>query len=91
MSKLTLCIGTFLAGSVLLTDGCSSGPYSRIGYSTVEKDGKLYVFPYGGDDYKSFQQTGTVPKAATAIKAGPNQMTVVAPNDGVLYNYLDLW
>ena len=68
--------------------GCSTGPSTKPGFATAEKDGKLYVFPYDSPEYRKFMETGAVDKPVTAIGAGPNGETVVSSNQNVLHRYL---
>lgn len=72
----------------LAAAGCSSGPHPKAGFSTVERDGNLYVFRYGSDEYKAFTQEGTLANPVTAIGAGPAGQTVIAPDQKVLHRYL---
>lgn len=83
----TLFASLFMLVAGLLT-GCSTGPYSKPYFATAEKDGKLYVFYHGTDEWKHFQETGKIEKPVVAPKAGPNGMTVLAPSEQILDNYL---
>lgn len=78
-----------LAVAAALLCGCSGDSrYSKFGYSTAEKDGRLYVFPYNSGEYQNFTKTGEMGKSVTRIGAGPNGMTIIGTDGAVIDGYL---
>lgn len=79
---------TLAAILAIAAAGCSTGPHAKAGFATVERDDKLYVFPYDSPQYHKFLETGVVDKPVTAIGAGPQGRTVVSYDQNVLHRYL---
>jgi len=78
-----------LAVAFVVLSGCSGDSrYSKFGYSTAEKDGRLYVFPLNSAEYQNFTKTGEMGKSVTRIGAGPNGMTIIGPDASVIDSYL---
>ena len=80
-------IALILTGSALLT-ACAAGKYDKFGYSTVEKNGRLYVFPTNSQAHQQFNRTGEMGKSVTRIGAGPDGKTIIGPDDDTLNAYL---
>ncbi len=74
MVKVLMAAGVLAAS---LT-GCSGGPHDAAGYTTVEKDGRLYVLIPRSGPHQEFQKSGELGKSVTHIGAGPNGMTIIA-------------
>ena len=74
--------------SALALAGCASGKYDKFGYSTVEKDGRLYVFPSNSAEYQVFSKTGEMGKSVTLVGKGPDGMTIIAPDKKVIDSYM---
>ncbi len=80
MRRIGFMLSLTLLATALAT-GCS-GPNSKLGYSTAEKDGRLYVFGYNDGAYQSFKKSGEVGKSKTYVGAGANGQTIIVA-DGV--------
>lgn len=92
MTKAWVC-GSILAASLAIgTLGCAGSgggdPYSRNGYTAVEKDGRLYVFLPNSGEHQRFKRGEEMAKSVTRVGAGPNRMTVIAEPDVNLDKYL---
>ena len=87
-SKFISALASLAVACVLLPGCTGDAKYSKFGYSTAEKDGRLYVFPFNSGDYQTFSKTGEMAKSVTKIGAGPNGMTVVGPDAAVIDAYL---
>ncbi len=62
---------------------------SRPGFVTHVEDGRLWVFPVDSEDAKNFISNGKKPaKHAVRPGAGPNRMTVRAPESSDIDAYL---
>ncbi len=77
-----------LAAAALLAGCAGDSKYGKFGYSTVEKDGRLYVFPMNSAEYQAFTNTGEMGKSVTRVGAGPNGMTIVGPDAATIDRYL---
>ncbi len=86
-----------LCGAVLFTSvAVASGPVSlgsphdKPGFVTAVVEGRLWVFK--ADDAKNieeFRQSGELGKMASRIAAGPNRMTIRAPDMETIERYLE--
>ncbi len=87
MRSIRLFVALFV--SALALGGCAGGSkYDKFGYSTVEKDGRLYVFPSNSAEYQMFTKTGDMGKSVTMIGKGPDGMTIIAPDKRIIDSYM---
>ena len=80
-----------LAGSALmlaLMTAAHADSYDKPGFVTKIEDGRLWVFKAGSPALDDMQKNGLPEKAAVRIGAGPNGMTIKAPDDETLQSYL---
>lgn len=87
MRKLTLILA-LLAPITLIAACAASGPYDKPGFATAVVDGRLWVFEVPSKEYTDFKAGMEPGKIATAIGAGPEGMTIKAPNQKVLDAYM---
>jgi hypothetical protein len=87
MRKLFLFAATT---AVALLSACASlGQYDKTDYRAFEKDGRLWVFEMPSVELNAWKAKGAEPgKRASAIGAGPNGMTILAPSNKVIKGYL---
>jgi sugar lactone lactonase YvrE len=64
--------------------------YDRPGFVTKVVDGRLWVFKAGSKEVAAFLQHGELAKHVIRPKAGPNGMTVKAPDEATAIEYLTL-
>lgn len=57
-------------------------------FATFERDGRLWVYRKGSKELEDFKKNGPSDKHATRINVGPKGMTVKAPDDATLVEYL---
>ena len=62
--------------------------YSKPGFVTEVKDGRLWVFREGSQDLAEFKDSGELAKMVTLIGAGPNGMTIRAGDAKDIEDYL---
>ncbi len=62
--------------------------YDREGFVTFVKDNRLWVFRTDSKDLAEFKKLGEVEKHVTRIAAGPDGMTIKAPDAATLDAYL---
>ena len=62
--------------------------YDKPGFTTMEDDGRLWVFKTGSEDLAAYKESGDLAKRVTRIGAGPEGMTLMAPDADVLDAYL---
>ena len=88
--RKALLILAFLVPTILLSACATSGSdYDKSGFATAVIDERLWVFRVPSEEYDEFKATGMEPgKFATAIGAGPEGMTVKAPDAETLNAYL---
>ena len=81
---------TILAVSLLALAACATTPasYSKQGFVTDVKDGRLWVFREGSKDLAEYRQHGELTKMVTRIGAGPNGMTIRAGDAKDIDDYL---
>jgi hypothetical protein len=90
MRKLILTLAFVLPTLVLSACATSSSEYDKSGFATAVIDGRLWVFQVPSKEYNDYKATGMEPgKFATAIGAGPDGMTVMAPDAKILNAYLE--
>lgn len=83
--------GALLFTSVAFASGPVNlgSPHDKPGFVTAVVDGRLWVFK--ADDSKNieeFRQSGELGKMASRIAAGPNRMTIRAPDMETIDRYL---
>lgn len=87
MRSIRLFVAVLLSAIAIV--GCAGGSkYDKFGYSTVEKDGRLYVFPSNSAEYQLFTKTGEMGKSVTLVGKGPDGMTIIAPDKKVIDSYM---
>jgi hypothetical protein len=62
--------------------------HDKTGYVTIEKDGRLWVFRDGSLPLAEYRKLGEVEKHVTRVGAGPEGMTVKAPDSETILSYL---
>ncbi|TQF77020.1 hypothetical protein FK498_14715 [Elioraea sp. Yellowstone] len=79
-----------LSGAAVASGPAALGsPHDRAGYFTAIRDGRLWVFRK--DDRKhidEFMQNGELGRMVARIGAGPNRMTIRAPDAETIDGYL---
>ena len=65
-----------------------SSEFDRAGFATTVRDGRLWAFRKGSKELEAFQGGGESAKHVTRIGAGPNGMTLKAPDTETLDEYL---
>lgn len=84
-----LIIAAALLAPITLLGACATGgPYDKPGFATVVDDGRLWVFEVPSKAWTDYQNGIEPGKIASAIGAGPDGMTIKAPNQKVLDAYL---
>jgi hypothetical protein len=80
----------FLAIGLLTLTACATAQtsYSKPGFVTEVKDGRLWVFREGSQDLAEYRQHGELTKMVTRIGAGPNGMTIRAADAKDIDEYL---
>ncbi|MCA8978090.1 MAG: hypothetical protein KDC98_25410 [Planctomycetes bacterium] len=68
-------------------EAAAAGSYDRPGFIAIEKEGRLTVFCAESEDLASFRKSGDLIKCVTRIGAGPNGMTVRAPDAETIDGY----
>ena len=72
--------------------GCATAQsptsFSKPGFYTEVKDGRLWVLRDGSKDLEEFKQNGELAKQVTRIGAGPNGMTIKSSDAEVIDAYL---
>jgi len=61
---------------------------TRPGFCVKVEDGRLWVFRCGSEELEAFQKGGELAKHVTRIGAGPNGMTIKAPDGETMDEYL---
>jgi hypothetical protein len=61
---------------------------ARDGFVTELVEGRIWVFRPGSEDFATFRRTGEPAKYVIRPAAGPLRMTVKAPDDGTMADYL---
>lgn len=64
--------------------------YSKPGFVTLLEDGRLWIFKDGSKELADFRKHGELAKHVVRPGAGPNRMTVKAPDASVIDEYM-LW
>jgi hypothetical protein len=65
----------------------ASGVQERPGFVAIESDGRLTVFQHDSKELASFRKDGELGKSVTRIGAGPNGMTLRAPDLETIEGY----
>lgn len=80
--------GSTVASNAARAVGAASSTHSRPGFTAIEADGRLTVFQHDSKELASFQKDGELGKSVTRIGAGPNGMTLRAPDAETIDGYL---
>ena len=80
----------FLAIGLLTLTACATAQtsYTKPGFVTEVKDGRLWVFREGSQDLAEYRQHGELTKMVTRIGAGPKGMTIRAADAKDIDDYL---
>lgn len=62
--------------------------YARPGFHTEVQDGRLWVFRDGSEELEAFKKDGELTKSVSRIGAGPDGMTIKAPDAATIDAYL---
>jgi len=91
MRKLVLILAFLIPTLALTACATTSGSkYDKEGYAAFVVEERLWVFKDPSKELDEYRATGHEPgKLATAIGAGPNGMTVKAPDNETLQGYLN--
>jgi hypothetical protein len=68
--------------------GAQSASYNKPGFVTEVHDGRLWVFKQDAKELAEFKKNGELGKQVTRIGAGPNKMTMKAPDAETIDAYL---
>ena len=81
-SRLFTALGASALSAVLSLSAAFADvtSYARPGFYTEVKDGRLLVFWDGSEDLKAFKKDGELAKSVSRIGAGPDGMTIKAPD-----------
>ena len=79
---------TIAALAATLTGNAFADQYDKSGFVTKVEDGRLWVFKADSPALADMQKNGLPEKAAIRIGAGPDGMTLKAPDDATLDAYL---
>ena len=84
--RLALTLGLLTLTTYAAADTATA--YSKPGFVTEVKDGRLWVFREGSKDLAEFKDSGELTKMVTLIGAGPNGMTIRAGDAKDIEDYL---
>jgi hypothetical protein len=92
-----LFVSGILGLSFVISGGCSQqtrtadvqiSQFDKPGFTTIEQDGRLWIFQIGSEELADFRQHGELAKHVTCPAAGPQGMTVKAPDMGTIQAYM---
>jgi len=63
-------------------------PYDKPGFTTISKDGRLWVFRADSAELAAFQEKGKPAKHVVRPKAGPDGLTLLSPDGDIITEYL---
>ncbi len=67
----------------------SKAPYAKPGfYTSLDKDGRLWVFKEGSDEHKAYKEKGKPAKQVRRIGAGPQGQTLISTEMDHINAYL---
>lgn len=81
-------IGLFAASCAQDTASKGAMSLDKAGFVTAVKEGRLWVFKQGAKELDEFNKNGELAKMVTRVGAGPNNMTVRAPDAATIDAYL---
>jgi hypothetical protein len=93
----TIAMSLAAAALGLAVVGCAGGQgggaqksasYDKPGFVTEVHDGRLWVFKRDAKELAEFKKNGELGKQVTRIGAGPNKMTMKAPDAETIDAYL---
>ncbi len=76
------------AGAIMADPPKGVGPYSKPGFVTFVKDGRLWVFRAGSKELQDYKKDGEPAKQVTRVGEGPEGMTLKGPDTETLNAYL---
>jgi hypothetical protein len=88
MFKIATVVVILLAVFVVAGAAADAGPYSKPGFVTKMEDGRLWVFRQGSKELATVESGGELAKHTTQIGAGPAGLTVKAPDNRTILEYL---
>ncbi len=68
--------------------GTSTASFDRPGFFTKVEGGRLWVFREGSKELAEFKAKGEPAQQVTRIGAGPNGMSIKAPDSATIDSYL---
>jgi hypothetical protein len=74
--------------AVVLAACATTSGYSKPGFHTEVKDGRLWVFHEGSKELAEFKKHGEPAKQVTRIGGGPNGMTIKSSDASVIDAYM---
>jgi hypothetical protein len=77
-----------LAATVAACATMQSAPYSKPGFVTEVKDGRLWVFREGSKELTAYRTQGEPAQMVTRVGAGPKGMTIRASDSKTIDDYL---
>ena len=75
--------------AVALMGSAFASQYDKQGFVTQLDDGRLWIFKDGSPELADMQKNGVPEKASIRIGAGPDGLTLEAPDDTTIQAYLD--
>ena len=67
----------------------TSSKYDKSGFVTAVVKGRLWVFAEGSETLAAYKASGKTPAVhTTRVKAGPEGMTIIAPESETIVNYM---
>lgn len=89
LTTLMLILSLFLCGTALAAGKATPAPaFERPGFETYLEDGRLWVFHKNAKELKAFHERGELAKFVVRPAAGPDRMTLKAPDAETLDAYL---
>ena len=78
----------YLPSGTLVATSADKNPHTRRGFVTFVREGKLWIFSEVAPQLGEFLTKGELAKPAILPKAGPDGMTLAAPDDDTIDRYL---
>jgi hypothetical protein len=88
MHKFATAVVILLAAFMITNAAADAGPYAKPGFVTRMDDGRLWVFREGSKELSIVEGGGELAKHTTQIGAGPAGLTVKAPDNRTILEYL---
>lgn len=82
-------VGAALSAAISFSAALADAePHARPGFYTQVEEGRLWVFRSGSEELKAFKKDGELAKSVSRIGAGPDGMTIKAPDAETIDAYL---